>query len=110
MAGGIDDVDAVVVPEAGRGRGRDGDAALLLLRHPVHGRSSVVDLTHLVGDPRIEQDSLRRRRLTGIDVRHDADIANPLQRSLPSHVKEPRAPAVWSPTYGSQEKRVIEPA
>ena len=78
MARRIDDVDAVVAPEAGRGGGSDGDATFLFLRHPVHGRSSIVDLTHLIGDPRVEQDSLRRRRLTGIDVRHDADIANPL--------------------------------
>ena len=45
----VDDVDPVVVPETGRrGRG-DGDAALLLLLHPVHGGGAVVDLADLVG-------------------------------------------------------------
>src|SRR5262249_38709419 len=71
----IDDVDAVIPPETGRGRRRDGDAALLLLLHPVHDRRALMDLTNLVGDARIEEDALGRRRLAGIDVRHDADVA-----------------------------------
>jgi hypothetical protein len=33
-----------------------------------------VDFTNLVRDPGVEQDPFRRRRLTGIDVRHDADV------------------------------------
>src|SRR5690242_17787561 len=36
VAGRVDDVDADVAPVAGGRRGGDGDAALLLLRHPVH--------------------------------------------------------------------------
>jgi hypothetical protein len=31
-----------------------------------------------MGKARIEQDTLRRRRLSGIDVGHDADISDPL--------------------------------
>ena len=47
----VDDVDAVIVPEAGRrGRG-DRDAALLLLLHPVHRRGAFVHLADLVGLP-----------------------------------------------------------
>src|SRR5690606_28604271 len=73
---GVDEVDLVVAPEAGgRGRG-DGDAAFLLLRHPVHGGGAVVDLTELVVDPGVEQDPLGGGRLTGVDVRHDADVAD----------------------------------
>jgi hypothetical protein len=34
-----------------------------------------VDFTDLVGNPRVEQDPFGRRRLTGIDVRHDADVS-----------------------------------
>jgi hypothetical protein len=34
-----------------------------------------VDFTDLVGDPGVEQDPFRGRRLPGIDVRHDADVA-----------------------------------
>ena len=71
----VEDVDPVVVPLAGgRGRG-DRDAALLLLLHPVHDGSALVDLAHLVGAAGVVEDSLCGRRLTGIDVGHDADVA-----------------------------------
>ena len=76
VAGGVDDVDLVVVPEAGGRRGGDGDAALLLLLHPVHGGRTVVDLADLVADPGVVQDALGRRGLAGVDVRHDADVAD----------------------------------
>ena len=76
VAGGVDDVDLVLVPEARDGGGRDRDAALLLLLHPVGGRRAVVRLTDLVVGARVEQDALGRRRLAGIDVRHDADVAD----------------------------------
>ncbi len=70
----VDDVDAVVAPEAGgRGRG-DGDPALLLLFHPVHDGRALVDFTNLVRNSGIEQNPLRRGRLAGIDVGHDADV------------------------------------
>ena len=51
VAGGVDDVDLVVFPETGGGRGGDGDTALLLLLHPVHGRGAVVRLADLVVIP-----------------------------------------------------------
>jgi hypothetical protein len=38
-----------------------------------------VDFADLVGLARVVQDPLGRRRLTGIDVRHDADIPGPYQ-------------------------------
>ncbi len=74
VAGGVDDVDANIFPDAGRGRRGDGDAALLLLRHPVHRRGAFMDFTDAVGASCIEQDALRRGGLTGIDVGHDADV------------------------------------
>jgi hypothetical protein len=67
-------LDPMVLPEAGGRRGRDGDPALLLLDHPVHRGRALVDLADLVRLPRIEEDALGRGRLTGIDVRHDADV------------------------------------
>src|SRR6202034_138077 len=76
VPGGVDDVDLVVVPETGGGRGGDGDSALLLLLHPVHGGGAVVHLTDLVADTGVVEDALGRRRLAGVDVRHDSDVAD----------------------------------
>jgi hypothetical protein len=75
VPGRIDDVDAVLIPEAGRGRGRDGDAPLLLLGHPVHRGRALVNLAELVDLLGVEEDPLGDRRLPGIDVRDDPDVA-----------------------------------
>ena len=75
VAGRVDDVHAVVAPRGGGGSGGDRDATLLLLLHPVHGRRALVDLAELVRAARIEEDALGRRRLAGVDVRHDPDVA-----------------------------------
>src|SRR4051794_26130591 len=79
MSRRVDDVDLVVLPPAGRRGGRDRDAALLLLLHPVHDGGALVDLTDLVGDARVEEDALGRGGLTGVDVSHDADVADLLK-------------------------------
>ena len=76
----IDDVDALVLPGAGRRGRRDRDAALLLLLHPVHGRGAFVHFADAVGDARIKQNALGRRRLTGVDVRHDPDVPATIAR------------------------------
>ena len=81
MPGGVDDVDLVVVPETGRCSRGDGDAALLLLRHPVHRGCAIVDLTNLVGNTRVKQNALCCGGLSRIDVRHDADVADLVQVS-----------------------------
>jgi hypothetical protein len=91
VTGCIDDVDAVIAPEAGGGRRGDRDPSLLLLHHPVHGRRALVNLAELVTDAGVEQDALGRGGLAGIDVGHDADIARPFQR-LRAHDEIPRAP------------------
>ena len=79
VARGIDNIDLVglvlVVPESGRRGRRDRDAALLLLNHPVHRRGAFVHLADLVSLASVEKNTFRGRRLTGIDVRHDADIS-----------------------------------
>ena len=75
----VDDVDAVVVPLARRRGRRDRDAALLLLLHPVHRGRALVDLTDLVGATGVVEDALGRRRLAGVDVRHDPDVPGALQ-------------------------------
>ena len=78
VAGGIDDVEAVALPDTGRRGGRDGDAALLFLDHPVHGRSAFMHLAELVRLARVEQDTLGRGGLAGVDVRHDTEVSRML--------------------------------
>ena len=75
VAGRIYDLNAMVFPEARRRGRRDRDAALLLLHHPVHRGSAIMDLADLVRLACVEQDSLGRRGLTGIDMSHDPDVA-----------------------------------
>ncbi len=70
----VDDVETLVLPEGRRRGRRDGDAALLLLLHPVHGRSAVVHFADLMRLAGIIEDALGRRRLPGINVGHDAEI------------------------------------
>ena len=84
VARGVDDVDLVAVPEARGGSGGDGDPPLLLLLHPVHGGGAVVHLTDLVADAGVVENALGRRRLAGVDVRHDADVAD--LREVGQHV------------------------
>ena len=85
VAGRVDDVEPLVVPErGGRGRG-DGDAALLLLLHPIHGRGALVHLAHLVALAGVIEDALGRGRLAGVDVGHDAEVAVVLDRMGAGH-------------------------
>src|SRR3954451_1659534 len=76
VTGGIDDVDGVAEP-ARRGSGRgDGNAAFLLLLHPVHGGRALMALTDLVVDAGVEQDALGGRGFARVDMRHDPDVAD----------------------------------
>ena len=89
---GIDDVEAMLLqraihalPERRRCRRRDGDAALLLLLHPVHRGRTVMHFANLVTDAGVEQDALRGRGLAGIDVSHDAEVAVAVDWSRACH-------------------------
>ena len=75
MTGSVDDIDAVVFPETGGRRGGDGNAALLLLLHPVHGGGAVMDFTDFMRNTGIVKNTLGRRRFAGVNVRHDADVS-----------------------------------
>src|SRR5207247_9237786 len=82
VAGRVDDVDPAVLPPARRGRRGDGDAALLLLHHPVHDRGALVDLADLVGLAGVVEDPFGRRALARVDVGHDPDVAGSGQWDL----------------------------
>src|ERR1035438_4596372 len=76
VTGGVDQVDRVVPPDAG-GRGRrDGDTALLLLLHPVHGGRALMNLTDLVVNAGVEQNPLGCGGFARVDMRHDPDVAD----------------------------------
>ena len=79
----IDEVELVFStvegPECSRGSRSDRDTAFLLLFHPVHGCATFVHLTDLVGFTGVEKDTLGGCRLTGIDVRHDTDVARQME-------------------------------
>src|SRR5205085_1423871 len=85
----VDDVDAVLGPVAGpesSGRGRgNGDAALLLLLHPIHRRGAFVHLTDFVGLAGVVEYALGHSRLPGIDVGHDADVTVMVERGVTCH-------------------------
>ena len=94
VAGGVNDVDAVLgqglvhaFPEAGGGSGRDRDATLLLLLHPVHGGSTVVHFTNLVVHTGIEKHALGGRGLASVNVGRNTDIAVALNGGMASHDK-----------------------
>ena len=80
-------------PVAGGGGGRDGDAALLLLGHPVHGGGAIMGLTDLIVHAGVEQDTLGSRRLACIDVSHNADITGIFKRCFSRHTVSPNLPA-----------------
>src|SRR6185437_6124408 len=75
VAGRVDDVDAVILPEAGRRGGRDRDAAFLLLLHEIHGGGAVMHFTDLMALAGVVEDTLGRGRLAGVDMGGDADVA-----------------------------------
>ena len=71
---------------ARRGRGGDGDPPLLLLLHPIHRSGALVDLADFMEPSRIVEHPFRRRRLTGVDMRHDTDIAQVLEWGTSGHL------------------------
>src|SRR5262249_37220012 len=72
-------------------------------------RGPLVDLADLVVDPGVEQDPLGGRRLTGIDVSHDADIASHRKRDLSPHNSAPRRYARTLVSRGTAYMAVIGP-
>ena len=82
VAGGVDDVDAVISPLARSRRRGDRDTTLLFLGHPVHRGAALMDFAHLVVDARVVQDPLGSRGLARVNVGHDPDVAGPGEGEL----------------------------
>src|SRR5699024_2047406 len=74
----------------------------------VGGRSAVVRLAGLPVDTRVEQDALGRGGLTGIDVRHDADVADLVEVSqhVLCHGFSPIVSRQWPVRSGSTVRTV----
>ena len=89
VAGRIDNIDlvfdCVALPGSDRGGRSDGDAALALLLHPIHGGGAFIDFTDFVGHAGVEQNAFSRSGLTRIDVRHDSDVARVFEIWIVSH-------------------------
>ena len=86
----VDDVDLLLAPER-RHRGTlNGDAALLFLFQVVRRRRrlqilGVMDVDDRVLAPRVVEDALGRRRLAGVDVGDDSDVADIGKRGSAGH-------------------------
>src|SRR5690606_25099973 len=92
VAGGINDVDTVfwviarhTTPESSGSSRGNGDPALLLLLHPVHGGRTFVGFAQLVVHTGVEQDALGSGRFPGVDVSRDTDIAVALNGGFAGH-------------------------
>ncbi len=72
----------VAFPVAGGSSRGNGDTTFLFLFHPVHRSSTIVSFTDLMVYTGVIQNTFRGCGLTGIDVRHDADISGFFQRKI----------------------------
>ena len=80
VPGRIDNVNAVVPPEAGDRRRGNRDAALALLLHPVGDGGAIIHVAHPIRLACIEQDPLGGRRLARINVGDDAYVTDMIER------------------------------
>ncbi|MNP59549.1 hypothetical protein D3C76_1545520 [compost metagenome] len=93
MARGIDDVEAVLVfvllrrtlPEGGNSSRSNGNTTLLLLNHPVSGRSAVMHFAHLVAFASVKKDALGGGGFTSIHVSNDTNVTVAINRCSTSH-------------------------
>jgi len=89
MAGGVDDVEPLALPE-GRCRGRgDRNAALLLLLHPVHGGRAFMDFADLVRFARVIEYPLGCCCLARVDMGHDTEVPVVFDGMAAGHGRSP---------------------
>jgi hypothetical protein len=65
----------MIFPLTGRRSGSNRDTSLALLLHPIHSRRAIVDFAHAMEAACIKQDALSGRRLAGVNMCGNADIA-----------------------------------
>jgi hypothetical protein len=102
----IDDVDTVVVPKASGRRRGDGDATLLLLGHPVHGGTALVNLANFVRLAGVIEDTLGGGGLSGVNVGHDTNVAVLVEGS---HTGSRCAPRLEVPQWSQGTSRSSAP-
>ncbi len=86
----INDIETLTIPESRRCGRSDGDAALLLLLHPIHRRRAFMHFADFMALAGIIEDTFRRRRFTGVNMRHNAEVTVVLDRMGAGHTKCPR--------------------
>ncbi|CSH48775.1 Uncharacterised protein [Shigella sonnei] len=90
---GVDDVDAMRLillshtrPECSSRSGSDGNTTFLLLLHPVHGCSAVMNFTDFMVYTGVEQNTFGSSGFTGVDVRTDTDVTVACDGCCTSHL------------------------
>ncbi len=78
VAGSVNDVDSVTLPKAGGSSRGDRDSSFLLLRHPVHRCSAIMNFANFMVNSCIIQNTFCGSCFTGINMCHNADIAGHL--------------------------------
>ncbi|MBA7701511.1 hypothetical protein ES703_110251 [subsurface metagenome] len=79
MTRSIDDVNAMISPEAGNRSRCYGNAPLPLLLHPVGDGSSIIHTAQPIGLAGVEQEPFGRRCFSRIDVSDYSYVASPIQ-------------------------------
>ena len=75
VTGSVDDIDPMTRPVGSSSGGGDSNTSLLLLRHPVHCRASLVSFAYFVVYTGIKQDTLRSGSFARVNVSHYTNIS-----------------------------------
>ena len=79
----VDQVDFIfitsIVPVSSSSSRCNSNTTFLLLFHPVHSCSTIVNFTNFVSQTSVKQDTFRSSCFTSIDVRHDTDVTGQMQ-------------------------------
>ena len=81
---GVNDVNLVTLPKAGHCCRGNGNTTLFFLAHPVGGGTTIITAhgTNLVVNTGAVQNTFCRRRLAGVDMGNNTNVAKVLQRDI----------------------------